>query len=58
MRFYSLPETEKLLGIGYHRLYYATITGVVMPLREGRARLYSEENLETLRRHFANTEGG
>jgi hypothetical protein len=53
MEFYSLTEAVQLLGISYHRVYYATVTGKIAAKKAGHSRLLTKENLEQLRTLFA-----
>jgi hypothetical protein len=52
-QFYSMPELVETLGVPYHRVWYAVIRRVVEPMKSGRCRLFTLEDLTTLRRHFA-----
>ena len=57
MNMYSIKEVVKAVfgefnQPNYRRVRYATETGVVEPPRVGRTWLYSQEDIEYLRRHF------
>jgi hypothetical protein len=57
MNMYSIKEVvEAVFGEyndpNYKRIRYATETGVVEPPRVGRTWIYSQEDIEYLRRHF------
>jgi DNA-binding transcriptional MerR regulator len=52
MTYHSLKQICELLDVPYHRVYYATITGKVQPQRVGRARLFTDMDLEILRTLF------
>jgi len=51
-QFFSLPEVVAELGVAYHRVYYACLSGVVVPLRSGRSRLFTHSDVLSLRQHF------
>lgn len=48
----SMPELVEELGVPYHRLYWAVLTGKVSPQRSGRSRLFSQRDVEILKNHF------
>jgi len=52
MELLSLRETAKKLGVGYHRVYYATLIGAVWPRKVGRARIFTEADVEILGTYF------
>jgi len=58
MTLYNMPEVCKLLRQPYHRVYHAVITQQVTPMRAGRSRLFTVEDLELLKRLFASKDGG
>lgn len=51
-QFFSMPEVVADIGVPYHRVYYACLSGVVVPLRSGRSRLFTHSDVLTLRKHF------
>jgi DNA-binding transcriptional MerR regulator len=52
-QYVSLPELVELLNVEYHRIYWTVRTGnLVHPQRSGKARLFTERDVETLRKHF------
>jgi hypothetical protein len=53
MQLFSLPQAAQRLGQTYDRIYYAVATHKVKPYQAGRSRLLTEQDLETLRRLFA-----
>jgi hypothetical protein len=57
MTLYSMTEVCKILERPYHQVYYATATHQVEPMRAGRSRLFTVEDLETLRRLFDSKDG-
>ena len=57
MTLYNMPEVCRLLKQPYHRIYYAVITHQVTPMRAGRARLFTIEDVENLKRWFAAKDG-
>jgi len=52
LEFFSLIEVSEMLGIDYDRVWYAAATGKVKPMTVGRARLFTEGDIEQLRRYF------
>jgi hypothetical protein len=56
MQYYSLPQAVEQLGEQYDRVYYA-ITGKadcsVRPKCIGKAKLLTQEQIDTLRAYFA-----
>ena len=58
MTLYNMPEVCRVLGQPYHRVYYATITSQVKPMRAGRSRLYTVEDVENLKRWFTAKDNG
>jgi len=57
MNMYSIKEVVKAVfgeynQHNYKRVRYATETGVVEPPKVGRTWIYSQEDIEYLRRHF------
>jgi hypothetical protein len=52
LKFFSMKEVSERLGIVYDRVWYAAITGKVKPLTVGRARLFTESDIEQLRHYF------
>lgn len=57
MTLFNMPEVCKMLGQPYHRLYYAVNTQQVTPMRAGRSRLFTYEDVEVLKRLFAAKDG-
>jgi hypothetical protein len=55
-QFYSLPEVCTALGEPYHRVWYAVINRIVEPMKSGRSRIFTRDDLMILRRHFAERE--
>jgi hypothetical protein len=49
MKFYSIPEAAVELGSTYTRVYYQIMTHKVQPIKAGRARLLTKENLNELK---------
>ncbi|MGG3477210.1 MerR family transcriptional regulator [Peribacillus frigoritolerans] len=54
---YRIGELSKLLGVSEHTLRYYEKEGLVVPLRKGKNRIYSEEDRELLEfiLHMKNT---
>jgi DNA-binding transcriptional MerR regulator len=51
---YSLSEVARLTGVPYYRIYYSHYTGQIPePRRVGRTRIYSEEDVQNIKEHFA-----
>ena len=46
----SMPQVAELLRVGYYRVLRACLSGKVVPLRAGRARLFRPEDIADLRR--------
>ena len=55
--YQTLPEVARLIGVNHYRLRYASLIGVVKPRTIGRTRLFTAEQVETLRQHFAKIDG-
>ena len=53
MKVYCLKDAAELLGVSYHRLYYALLLGVIHPMRSGRIRLLTQKDMDVLKEHFA-----
>jgi len=53
MTLYDMPQVCRLLGQPYHRIYYAVISHQIEPMRAGRSRLFTMEDVEALKRWFA-----
>jgi DNA-binding transcriptional MerR regulator len=52
-QYVSLPELVQLLNVEYHKIYWAVrALNLVCPQRAGRARLFTERDVEILRKHF------
>lgn len=56
MNLYSIPQACKVLGASYDRIYWALATKKVEAMQAGRSRLLTDENLEALRKLFAERE--
>lgn len=52
MTLFNMPEVCRLLKQPYHRVYYATITNQVTPMKAGRSRLFTVEDVEILKKWF------
>ncbi|MCY9005904.1 MerR family transcriptional regulator [Peribacillus frigoritolerans] len=54
---YRIGELSKLLGVSEHTLRYYEKEGLVVPLRKGKNRIYTEEDREWLEfiLHMKNT---
>lgn len=51
---YVLKEVATLLALPYYKIYYAHYSGQVPePRKVGKTRIYTEADLERLRRYFA-----
>lgn len=51
---YVLRDVANLLALPYYKIYYAHYSGLVPePRKVGKTRIYTEEDLERLRQHFA-----
>jgi DNA-binding transcriptional MerR regulator len=51
---YLLRDVATLLALPYYKIYYAHYSGQVPePRKVGRTRIYTDADLERLRRHFA-----
>lgn len=48
VNLYQIGELSKLLGVSEHRLRYYEKEGLVVPLRKGKNRIYSDEDKEWL----------
>lgn len=62
MKYISMREViESVFGTytraGYDRVRYAVFTGIVRPSKVGRSRLFTEQDIDTLRKHFAERYG-
>jgi hypothetical protein len=57
-RYYTLPEVVRMLGQDYDRVRYAVVCNrIVEPARQyGKARLFTETQVATLRDYFAQTQ--
>jgi len=52
-RLYSMTEVCELLGIRYHKLYYAEYQGLLpKPRKIGTCRVYTEAELQRLKAYF------
>ena len=55
--YFDLPEVVRQLGQTNSRLRYAVCTKrIVEPITYGKARLFTQEQVETLRTYFAGQE--
>lgn len=52
-QLYNTTQVAAILGVTYHRVWYAVIRGHVTPWSAGSARLFDETHIEALREHFA-----
>jgi hypothetical protein len=54
-RYFTMPEVVRMLGLDYDRVRYAVVSSrIVEPARQfGKARLFTAEQVEQLRNHFA-----
>ena len=51
---YLLRDVATLLALPYYKIYYAHYSGQVPePRKVGKTRIYTEADLERLRKHFA-----
>ncbi len=51
---YVLRDVATLLALPYYKIYYAHYSGQVPePRRVGKTRIYTEADLERLRKHYA-----
>jgi DNA-binding transcriptional MerR regulator len=51
---YSLNDVVRITGVPYYRLYYALYTGQIPePQKIGRTRIYTEQDVQKLKEHFA-----
>lgn len=54
-KIYSMAEVCELIGIKYHRLYYAEYIGELPKVKRiGRNRFYTEQDVQVLKKYFAN----
>jgi len=54
---YVLRDVASLLALPYYKIYYAHYSGQVPePRKVGKTRIYTETDLEMLRKHFAQKE--
>jgi DNA-binding transcriptional MerR regulator len=52
----TMPEVAKILGVRFQRLYYAALVGkVAKPIQVGKTRLFTDGDIERLKRHFGTT---
>jgi hypothetical protein len=52
--YFDFPQVVRTLGESYDRVRYAALTkGLAIPLRIGKAKLFTREQVEVLREHFA-----
>ena len=55
---YVLRDVATLLALPYYKIYYAHYSGhVPEPRKVGKTRIYTEDDLERLRKHFAKRKG-
>ena len=55
--YQTLPQVARQIGVNYDRLRYACLIQVVKPRTIGKARLFTPEQVEQLRTHFAKMDG-
>jgi hypothetical protein len=55
---YVLRDVATLLAVPYYKIYYAHYSGLVPePRKVGKTRIYTEADLESLRKYFAQRKG-
>lgn len=57
MTLYSMTEICRLLAQPYHKVYYLVATHQVEPMKAGRSRLFTIEDLGVLKQLFASKDG-
>jgi len=55
---YLLRDVATLLALPYYKIYYAHYSGLVPePRKVGKTRIYTDADLERIRKHFAQRNG-